>query len=63
MIKEHILSTCQKETSQCSIKDAFINPQYRKGTWIALLTMFWHEIVANNAIMLYSNTMLADMQK
>jgi len=24
--------------------------------------MFWHEIVGNNAIMLYSNTMLKDMQ-
>ena len=28
---------------------------------MALLVMFWHEVVGNNAIMLYSNKMLEDM--
>lgn len=62
-LKEYILSTCQKETSLCTVKEAFTDKEYTSGTWIALLTMFWHEIVGNNAIMLYSNTMLKDMQK
>ena len=43
------------------MKDAFTNDLYKTGTWVALLVMFWHEIVGNNAIMLYSNKMLEDM--
>lgn len=58
---DYILSTCQRDTSNCSIKDAFESPIYKYGTWVALLVMFWHEVVANNSIMLYSNKMLSDM--
>ena len=42
--------------------EAFTDKEYLAGSWVALLVMFWHEIVGNNAIMLYSNTMLKDMQ-
>ena len=35
--------------------------KYMYGSWVALLVMFWHEAVANNSIMLYSNKMLDDM--
>lgn len=60
-IRERILSTCSKTTSNCTIRDAFQNPMYKNGTWIALGVMFWHEAVGMNAIMLYSNTMLKEM--
>ena len=43
------------------MKDAFTSPAFKYGTWIALFVMFWHEMVGNNAIMLYSNQMLDDM--
>jgi len=60
---KYIASTCQKDTSSCTFKDAFSAPKYIVGTWIALGVMFWHEMVGNNAIMLYSNQMLDDMSK
>ena len=61
LLKKLILMTCQEETSKCSVKDAFKNPLYKNSTWVALLVMFWHEMIGNNAIMLYSTTMLEDM--
>jgi hypothetical protein len=30
---------------------------YRKGTWIILIVIIFHELTGINAIMLYSNTM------
>ena len=62
-IAQHLLSTCEKQTASCTVADAFLNESYKAGTWVALLVMFWHEMVGNNAIMLYSNKMLDQMSK
>ena len=61
MIASVILANCGQETAKCTVMDAFTEPQFRIGTAIALWVMFWHEMVGNNAIMLYSNQMLDDM--
>ena len=62
-LKKYIMGACQKSTSTCTIKDAFLNRRFTGGTWAALGVMFWHEVVGYNAIMLYSNQMLDDMSR
>ena len=58
---DYILSNCQRDTASCGVKDALFHEHYMYGSWVALMVMFWHEAVANNSIMLYSNKMLKDM--
>ena len=54
----YIKGSSQKETSQVSYKDAMFHPWYRKGTWITVILIIFHELAGSNAISLYSNTML-----
>lgn len=55
----YLESTCQKETSTVTIKAAFTERYYRSGSWVALILMVIHELTGINAILLYSNTILA----
>jgi SP family arabinose:H+ symporter-like MFS transporter len=57
---EEIGSTCQKETSTVTIREAFTLPQYRSGSWVALIIMVFHELSAINAILLYTNKILSE---
>ena len=51
----------QKQTAIVTVKDAFCGRAYISGTCAALFVMAMHEFTAGNAILLYSNTMLAEI--
>lgn len=39
------------------------NPMYRRGTWVAVILMVFHELAGSNAILLYSNIIIKKMNK
>lgn len=50
-------SCSQKDTSTISLKQAVSSEMYRRGTWITLILIIFHELTGINAILLFSNTM------
>lgn len=55
-----LVQSVQKQTAQVSIPELF-SRTYRGGTGVALIIMALHELTAINAILLYSNTIIANM--
>lgn len=53
----------QKETSNVTLKECLTHPRYRKATWVALGVVIFHELSGINAILAYSHSMLAKMDK
>eukprot|EP00352_Strombidinopsis_acuminata_P005656 CAMPEP_0176351248 /NCGR_PEP_ID=MMETSP0126-20121128/10081_1 /TAXON_ID=141414 ORGANISM="Strombidinopsis acuminatum, Strain SPMC142" /NCGR_SAMPLE_ID=MMETSP0126 /ASSEMBLY_ACC=CAM_ASM_000229 /LENGTH=148 /DNA_ID=CAMNT_0017701661 /DNA_START=644 /DNA_END=1090 /DNA_ORIENTATION=+ len=60
-ITDYIYRHSNKKTVVVATKEAFYGPRYKNGTWVALAVMFFHEMTGNNVVLLYSNTILTDM--
>lgn len=60
-IADQLTRSVQTQTSEVSIRDAFLSPIYKSGSGVALMIMALHELTAINAILLYSNTIIDDM--
>jgi len=59
---ERIRSMSGKGSSGLTLRDALFNPQYRKGTWVNIGYMVFHELTGINVINLYSHKIFQDMK-
>eukprot|EP00351_Strombidinopsis_sp_SopsisLIS2011_P005555 CAMPEP_0116873068 /NCGR_PEP_ID=MMETSP0463-20121206/4036_1 /TAXON_ID=181622 /ORGANISM="Strombidinopsis sp, Strain SopsisLIS2011" /LENGTH=167 /DNA_ID=CAMNT_0004514355 /DNA_START=594 /DNA_END=1094 /DNA_ORIENTATION=- len=60
-ITDYIYRHCNKKTVVVATKEAFYGRRYKNGTWVALAVMFFHEMTGNNVVLLYSNSILTEM--
>lgn len=60
-ITDYIYRHSNKKTVVVGFKETFYGQRYKNGTWVALAVMFFHEMTGNNVVLMYSNTILTDM--
>lgn len=53
--------TMQKQTSTVTAREAFFTRLYRTGSLVSLAIMIIHQLCGMNVILLYSNTIIAEM--
>ena len=51
----------QKQTTSITAKEAFCSRAYKSGSGVSLFIMSLHELTAINGVLLYSNTILKDI--
>jgi len=64
IITRYLRSTISKMTSKVPYSEAFCyGEKYRKASWLNVIHIVFHELTGINVIMLYSNTILANITK
>ena len=60
---DRIRASSGKKSSDLTLRDALVNPQYCRATWVNVGHMIVHELTGINVIVLYSNTIFKDMDE
>ena len=51
----------QRQTSTCTVKEAYCTRYYRSGSLVAQMVMVIHQLAGMQIILLYSNTIISEM--
>lgn len=62
-IYEFLKASSVKDTSTTTLKQALTDPKYKMGSFVALVLIFFHEIVGINVVLAYSSTILDRIKK
>ena len=52
---ERIRSCCGSDSTGLTIKDALVDPQYRRATWTNIGYIMFHELTGIMVVIMYSN--------
>jgi len=58
----HAAAAEEEDVEKVSITDAMCHPKYRRATWVAFLLCFFQQQTGLDGLMIYSNTIFAEMK-